>query len=201
MRHQHLHHRLNRTSTHRRAMLRNMAIALFRHERIETTDAKAKALKPFAEKLITLSKRGDLHARREAARYVHDHDILRKLFDELAERYRTRAGGYTRVLKTGFRRGDAAPMSLIELVDAKLKSAVTTDESKAAEAKPTKKDEAKAAKKDEAKPAAEAKPARPSKRASRPQAEAKAANKAAPKGKASKKPTAQPRARGRKSDG
>ncbi len=127
MRHQKAHHKMNRSSTHRIATMRNMATALFRHERIETTHAKAKALKPFAEKLITLSKRGDLHARRLAARDIQDHAVLQKLFDELADRYRTREGGYTRVLKVGRRRGDNAPVSLIELVDAQLKPA-TSDE-------------------------------------------------------------------------
>lgn len=100
--------------------MRNLATALFRHERIETTSGKAKALRPFAERLITLGKRGDLHARRLAAREIQDHEVLRKLFDGLAERYRTREGGYTRVLKIGRRAGDNAPLSYIELVDAKL---------------------------------------------------------------------------------
>ena len=123
MRHQKAHYKLNRSSTHRTATLRNLATSLFRHERIETTHTKAKALKSYAEKLITLGKRGDLHARRLAARDIQDHDVLKKLFDELAERYRTREGGYTRVLKVGRRRGDNAPLSLIELVDAQLKTA------------------------------------------------------------------------------
>jgi len=131
MRHQKAHHKMNRTSTHRTATMRNLATALFRHERISTTHAKAKALKPYAEKLITLGKRGDLHARRTAARNIQDHDVLKKLFDELAERYRTREGGYTRVLKVGRRRGDNAPVALIELVDAQLKTAVAEDEATA----------------------------------------------------------------------
>jgi large subunit ribosomal protein L17 len=128
MRHQKAHHKLNRSSTHRTATMRNLATALFRHERIETTQAKARALKSYAEKLITLGKRGDLHARRTAARDIQDHAVLQKLFAELAERYRTREGGYTRVLKVGRRRGDNAPLSLIELVDAQLKSAVVEEE-------------------------------------------------------------------------
>ncbi|MFC1611376.1 50S ribosomal protein L17 [Myxococcota bacterium] len=128
MRHQKVHHKLNRTSTHRMALMRNMATALFRHERIETTHAKARALKSFADRLITLGKRGDLHARRRAAVHIKDHEILRKLFDELAERYRAREGGYTRVLKVNRRRGDNAPISLIELVDAKLKMPEGEDE-------------------------------------------------------------------------
>jgi large subunit ribosomal protein L17 len=127
MRHQKAHHKMNRSSPHRIATMRNLATALFRHERIETTQAKAKALKPYAERLITLGKRGDLHARRIAARDIQDHDILKKLFDELAERYRTREGGYTRLLKVGRRRGDNAPLSLIELVDAQLKPAAAAE--------------------------------------------------------------------------
>ncbi len=97
-------------------MLRNLATSLFRHERIETTTAKAKELRPYAERLISLAKRGDLHARRLAGRKIADRDVLGRLFDELGPRYAERAGGYTRVLKVGRRRGDAAEMSLIELV-------------------------------------------------------------------------------------
>jgi len=96
--------------------LRNLATSLFRHERIETTTAKAKELRPYAERLISLAKRGDLHARRLAGRKIADRDVLGRLFDELGPRYAERAGGYTRVLKVGRRRGDAAEMSLIELV-------------------------------------------------------------------------------------
>src|SRR5690349_4372426 len=102
MRHKHGIAKLGRTGTHRRAVLRNLATALFEHERIVTTHTKAMALRPFAEKLLTLSKRGDLHARRLAARHIQDQDILSKLFSELAERYQDRPGGYTRVLKMGF---------------------------------------------------------------------------------------------------
>jgi large subunit ribosomal protein L17 len=116
-----MHHRkkgrkLNRTAAHRRAMLRNMATSLFRHERIETTTAKAKELRPFAERIISLAKRGDLHARRLAARKSPDREILGKLFDELGPRFAERPGGYTRILKLGTRRGDAAETALIELV-------------------------------------------------------------------------------------
>lgn len=117
MRHLKKGRKFGRTSAHRRAMYRNMAISLFRHERIETTAAKAKSLRGFAERLITLAKRGDLHARRLAARDIRDHEVLQKLFDDLAERFRERPGGYTRVLKTGFRRGDNSKTALIELVD------------------------------------------------------------------------------------
>jgi large subunit ribosomal protein L17 len=93
-----------------------MAVALFRHERIETTTAKAKELRPFAERLITLARRGDVHSRRLAGRQVHDRQVLGKLFDDIAPRYAERPGGYTRILKVGNRKGDAAEMSLIELV-------------------------------------------------------------------------------------
>jgi large subunit ribosomal protein L17 len=97
-------------------MLKNMATSLFLHERIETTTAKAKELRPFAERLITLARRGDIHARRIAGRKIHDRDVLGKLFDDIAPRYAERPGGYTRILKVDRRKGDAAEMSLIELV-------------------------------------------------------------------------------------
>ena len=97
--------------------MRNMATNLFRHGRIETTTAKAKELRPYAERLITLAKRGDLHARRLAARRIQDHDVLRHLFADIAPKYTDRPGGYTRILKLGPRSGDAADMALIELVD------------------------------------------------------------------------------------
>ncbi|HKK92082.1 MAG TPA: 50S ribosomal protein L17 [Longimicrobiales bacterium] len=117
MRHRKNGRKLNRTPAHRRAMLRNMATSLFLHERIETTTAKAKELRPYAERLITLAKRGDLHARRLAASKVRDRDVVGKLFDELGPRYSDRPGGYTRILKLGARKGDAAEMALIELVN------------------------------------------------------------------------------------
>ncbi len=111
--------KLGRDSAHRKALLRNLATELFRHERIETTLAKAKALRRVADKLVTLGKRGDLHARRLAARDVTDASVLQKLFAELAPRMSERAGGYTRVLKIGNRRGDNASMALVELSDFK----------------------------------------------------------------------------------
>jgi large subunit ribosomal protein L17 len=109
--------KLNRTSAHRKAMFGNMAAALIKHEQIKTTLPKAKELKPLADKLITLGKRGNLHARRQALSMLHDGALTEKLFTTLAERYASRAGGYTRVLKAGFRHGDMAPMAMIELVD------------------------------------------------------------------------------------
>ena len=117
MRHRSGKKKLGRTTAHRQALLRNMATSLFREERIHTTVVKAKVLRPFAEQLITLAKRGDLHSRRLAARHVHDHEVLRKLFAQIADRVKERAGGYTRILKTGVRRGDNAPTAFIELVD------------------------------------------------------------------------------------
>ena len=116
MRHHKKGRQLSRTRSHRKATLRNLATSLFRHERIETTTAKAKELRPFAERLITLARRGDVHARRLAAMKIQDREVLGKLFDEIAPRYLERPGGYTRVLKLGNRKGDAAEMSLIELV-------------------------------------------------------------------------------------
>jgi len=117
MRHRKKGRKLNRTASHRKATLRNMATSLFRHGRIETTTAKAKELRPFAERLITLAKRGDLHARRLAATKIQDRQVLGTLFDDLGPRFAERPGGYTRILKLGSRKGDAAEMSLIELVD------------------------------------------------------------------------------------
>ena len=109
--------KLGRTSSHRRAMFANMAASLLKHEQITTTLPKAKELRPYVEKLITLGKRGDLHARRQVAAKLYDDAMVRKLFSTLAERYADRPGGYTRVLRAGFRYGDAAPMAVIELVD------------------------------------------------------------------------------------
>lgn len=117
MRHRNKGRALSRTSSHRKATLRNLATSLFRHERIETTTAKAKELRPYAERLITLARRGDLHSRRLAARSVSDRSVLGKLFDDIAPRFSARPGGYTRILKLGTRRGDAAEMALIELVE------------------------------------------------------------------------------------
>ena len=116
MRHRKKGRQLSRTRSHRKATLRNLATSLFRHERIETTTAKAKELRPYAERLITLARRGDVHSRRLAATKIQDRHVLGKLFDDIAPRYAERPGGYTRVLKLGNRKGDAAEMSLIELV-------------------------------------------------------------------------------------
>lgn len=117
MRHRKKGRQLSRTASHREALLRNLATSLFRHGRISTTTAKAKELRPYAERLITLAKRGDLHARRLAARKIADREVLGTLFDSIGPRFAERPGGYTRVLKLGHRQGDGAEMALIELVD------------------------------------------------------------------------------------
>ncbi len=117
MRHRRKGRQLSRTVSHKKAMLSNMASSLFRHESIQTTGAKAKELRPYAERLITLARRGDLHARRQAARAIHDKEVLNKLFDTLGPRYADRAGGYTRILKLGHRKGDGAEIAMIQLVE------------------------------------------------------------------------------------
>lgn len=117
MRHGKAHRKFNRTAEHRKAMFENMAASLIKHEQIVTTLPKAKDLRPIVEKLVTLGKRGDLHARRQAIATLQDEAIVRKLFDVLAARYKDRQGGYTRVLKAGFRHGDSAPIGVIEFVD------------------------------------------------------------------------------------
>ena len=117
MRHRRLGRKLNRTASHRRALFANMANALIKHEQIKTTLPKAKELKRVADKLITLGKKGGLHRRRQAFATLRDDAMVAKLFDVLAERYADRPGGYTRVLKAGYRYGDNAPMAVIELVD------------------------------------------------------------------------------------
>lgn len=117
MRHRNKGRRFNRSSSHRKAMLSNLCNALIKHEQIKTTLPKAKDLRPVVEKLVTLAKRGGLHARRQAYAYLPEEKIVAKLFDELAGRYADRSGGYTRIIKAGFRYGDAAPMAIIEFVD------------------------------------------------------------------------------------
>ena len=109
--------KLGRTTSHRSAMFRNMVTSLFIHEKIRTTDSKAKEIRKIAEKMVTLGKRGDLHARRQAGSFLRGHDATKKLFSELAERYQAIQGGYTRIVKVGYRRGDGALISIIEMVD------------------------------------------------------------------------------------
>ncbi len=117
MRHMKAGKKLGRTGSHRRAMFRNMVTSLLQHERIVTTEGKSKEAGRLTEKMITLGKRGDLHARRQAVSFIKSNEIVKKLFSELAERYRSRDGGYTRVLKLEPRAGDNAPMAMVELVD------------------------------------------------------------------------------------
>src|SRR3954466_2965504 len=117
MRHGKVYRKFNRRSEHRRAMFANMAASLIKHEQIVTTLPKAKDLRPIVEKLVTLGKRGDLHARRQAVAEMRDVAMVRKLFEVIGPRYKEREGGYTRVLKAGFRYGDSAPVAVIEFVD------------------------------------------------------------------------------------
>lgn len=118
MRHRKTGRRLGRNSSHRNAMFRNMVTSLFRYEQLETTDSKAKELRPIAEKMITLAKRGDLHARRQALSYIKDKDVTHRLFEELKDRYSERQGGYLRIVKKGSRRGDGASVSVVQLLPA-----------------------------------------------------------------------------------
>jgi large subunit ribosomal protein L17 len=127
--------KLGRTSSHKEAMFRNMVTSVIKHERIRTTDCKAKELRKLAEKMITLGKKGSLHARRQALAVVRDKSLVGKLFGELAERYRDRAGGYTRIIKAGYRFGDNAPVSILEFIP---------DGKKKEKAKPKAKDKTKA---------------------------------------------------------
>ncbi|WP_129128518.1 50S ribosomal protein L17 [Geomonas oryzae] len=120
MRHNSAGRRFGRTTSHRIAMFRNMVTSFLQHEKITTTDAKAKELRSIAEKMITLGKRGDLHATRQAAAYIRDKKVVTKLFTEIAPRYAERPGGYTRIIKLGIRPGDTAPVSVIELVEAEM---------------------------------------------------------------------------------
>ena len=117
MRHNNTGRRLGRKTSHREAMFRNMVTSLLNHEKITTTDAKAKEIRSVAEKMITLGKRGDLHAMRLAASYIREKSVVTKLFTSIAPRYKDRSGGYTRIIKLGIRQGDTAPISLIELVE------------------------------------------------------------------------------------
>jgi large subunit ribosomal protein L17 len=116
MRHKKFGRALGRSSAHRSAMFRNMVTSLFEHERIVTTTEKAKEMRPIAEKMITLAKRGDLHARRQALDFIRSKKIVAKLFDEICTQFKERNGGYTRIIQTGVRQGDAASMAIIELV-------------------------------------------------------------------------------------
>jgi large subunit ribosomal protein L17 len=130
MRHLNQGRKLNRTSAHRKALFKNLVLALIDHERIQTTDAKAKEMRRFADRMVTLGKQGDLAAHRRAFAFLQSHEAVKKLFDEIAPRFKDRNGGYTRVIKFGVRRGDAAPISVIEF---------TGNEERSAAKKPRKK--------------------------------------------------------------
>jgi len=108
--------KLNRTSSHRKAMFRNMVTSLFKHDKIKTTEPKAKGLRKIADKMVTLAKRGDLHARRQALAVIREKDVVHTLFNEVSEKFNSRQGGYTRIIKLGPRKGDVAPMVQIELI-------------------------------------------------------------------------------------
>ena len=125
--------KLNRTSSHRKAMFANMAASLIEHEQIVTTLPKAKEIRPIVEKLVTLGKRGDLHARRQAISQIRDNDVVRKLFDTIATRYATRNGGYIRIMKAGYRTGDNAPMAVVEFVDRDVDAKGAKDRARVAE--------------------------------------------------------------------
>ncbi|HEX2486097.1 MAG TPA: 50S ribosomal protein L17 [Myxococcota bacterium] len=186
MRHRNQRGKLERPTGHRNALIRNQVTSLLAFERIETTDAKAKVLRRVADKMITLGKRGTLHARRQALSVIRDRDVTEKVFDRLAARYAERAGGYTRVLKSRLRVGDAAPLSIVELVDAEpVGGEARKDEKgeKAARGKAAK-GEARGAK-----PARAEKPARSEKaRAAKPERAAKVAKPKAAKPKGAKAP-------------
>jgi large subunit ribosomal protein L17 len=177
MKHRVAGRKLGRTSSHRLALLRNLTTQLFAHERITTTLMKAKEMRPFAERLLTLAKRETLHARRQVLRHVHDKEVVGKLFDTLSARYAQRPGGYTRIVKLGPRRGDAAEMAIVELVDSEPKASKAPAPEKEKGAKPPKAEKkAKVAKKAgaaEEKPAKKAAPKKP-KAAPKVKAESKA---------------------------
>ena len=132
MRHQNSGRKLNRTASHRKAMFANMAASLIEHEQIVTTLPKAKEIRPIVEKLVTLGKRGDLHARRQAISQIRDVAVVAKLFDAIASRYATRNGGYLRIMKAGFRHGDNAPLAVIEFVDRDVNAKGAADKARVA---------------------------------------------------------------------
>jgi large subunit ribosomal protein L17 len=130
MRHLKAGRKFNRSPSHRAALLRNLVTSLLRHERIQTTDPKAKELRSWADRMIGLGKQGTLHARRQALAVIQDEDVVHKLFDALATRFKNRAGGYSRVIKIGWRHGDAAPLSVVELLPAEAKAEAAAGQKK-----------------------------------------------------------------------
>ena len=158
MRHRRVGRKLGVTTKHRKAMFRNMVTDLFRYDSIKTTDMKAKELRRIAEKMITLAKEGTLHKRRQAAAYIRDNDVLKKLFDEIAAKFKDRPGGYTRIIKLGFRKGDNTAVSIIELVQEdykpakkkKTKTSAKKEQSKTTDAEARGKPKARSSKKESA---------------------------------------------------
>ena len=207
MKHRVAGRKLGRTSEHRLALLRNLSSALFKskEERITTTLSKAKELRPFAERLVTLSKRETLHARRMVLRHVRDTDAVKKLFDVLSARYAQRPGGYTRILKLGPRRGDNAEMAIVELVGAEDAAAKTRAEASASKAEADKSGRSAKAKRGKAVPASEGAPAEDESKRRKTKAEPKKTSRkkeasgAVSGSKAKKKAKSAPRRRGSKS--
>ena len=201
MRHRKASLKLNRTTSHRKAMFRNMVTSLFKHDRIRTTGAKAKELRRWADHIITLAKRGDLHARRQALSIIREKGVVHKLFEEAQERFGNSAGGYTRIVKLGRRAGDAAPLSLIELVvpevegkkkgkkkagkSAAGKKKIKADKKAAVETAPEKKQPKKKAKSDKKDEKTDVKPGKASEAKKKPKKEAAQAK---PEEKAEEKP-------------
>jgi large subunit ribosomal protein L17 len=160
MRHRKAGSQLGRNASHRRAMLRNMVASLLRHEQVVTTQAKAKAVRPVAEKMITLAKRGGLHARRQAFAYINDKEVTHRLFEGIKDRYLDRQGGYVRIVKKGVRKGDGAPLSVVQLIspeEGKKKSKKKTKKAKGPGKGPEKKAKDAASRKEKVKSAKESK--------------------------------------------
>lgn len=184
MRHKMAHRKLGRTSSHRKALFRNQLASLITHERIVTTLIKAKELRPIAEKIVTLGKKGSLHARRTAAKVIASDALLRKLFDDIAPRFQERAGGYTRIVKLGNRRGDNAEMAILEFVD------FSFGDKAAAAPAPEKKSKSRASKTDDEAPETEGSGDAEKKPAKKAPAKKSPAKKAASKKDDTKKPAA-----------
>ena len=188
MRHGKAGKKLGRTPSHRKAMFRNMVTSLLKHERIVTTDVKAKEIGRLTEKMITLGKRGDLHARRQAVAFIRSNEVVKRVFSEYAQRYASREGGYTRVLKLEPRVGDNAPMALVELVDRPITESKDqspkSKASKVAKAKKESKVQSPKSKEKKTEEKAEKKDAKPKKKASAKKTAEKKAVKAEPKKKA-----------------
>ena len=202
MRHRWAGRKLGRDSSHRKAMLRNLVTSLFKYEQLETTDAKAKELRPLAEKMITLAKRGDLHARRQALAYMKDKTVTHRLFEELKDRYLDRSGGYVRIIKKGNRKGDGAPISVMQLIPAeegKKKAKKKTKSAKSPSAAGAKKaKEAKVKKADKEQAKEEKAEAKPSGREKKKETKVKKAEKAGPEKEQAEEEKTEVKSSGRK---